>query len=429
MATPDSTSSDGRREQLLAKLRGAQQRTKQVDEESGRAVYAAWSAAGKRRRPSVEHLDFSTPTPKKGRDDRTARRSLRDDDDDDEEDRMSFASGARGGAESAVSGDACEVPCGKRCLGCDRTTGTDMSFYIPGQPFMWLYSDGRGDWCKDCVGLHRVIYKSCRTMTVFSKWLRSNRAEFLSRLVAYISLKKEGVAHVVSQTIERRCAMLEHAFELCGYPWPVGVVQVIRSTDGAAALQNAFIIPGAGAAATAEDNIFALVPRPFPVERDEKDSFRLVTKAQADVVWPLEPTCAASERMQEWWKTHSDFVCDTSAAQACTKTGAASSESGSPKGVSATSKMGADSKYRVAFDALRSSTLVMIRQFATEDETNSVKERDYTPMLSKAFKLRQDVMQTPFAQTELMTEIDALIDLLTATKKTVIGKSERRDVW
>ena len=91
--------------------------------------------------------------------------------------------------------------------------------------------------------------------------------------------------------------------------------------------------------------------------------------------------------------------------------------------------MGADSKCRVALDALRSSTFVMVRQFATEDETNSVKERDYTPMLSKAFKLRQDVMQTPFAQTELMTKIDALINLLTVTKKTVIGKSERRDVW
>ena len=63
-----------------------------------------------------------------------------------------------------------QVPAGKQCVACARVTGRDRSFVDPSRGFAWLYSDGRGEWCRDCATVYRSRFRGIMTMGSFHRF-------------------------------------------------------------------------------------------------------------------------------------------------------------------------------------------------------------------------------------------------------------------
>lgn len=166
--------------------------------------------------------------------------------------------------------------------------------------------DGRGEWCRDCSSLYRILYKgTMTTLNVFSRWLEHHRMEFFGNLVAYVTLKKEGVQHIASVATERRKQILEHAFQFCGYPFPAGAVQLL-SVDGGHNdfMERAFMIPGAASSS----QLFALVLRVSSGPPTDCTN-RLVSAAQTTHCWSILPVMNCDSETAEWWANLGAHVC------------------------------------------------------------------------------------------------------------------------
>jgi hypothetical protein len=69
----------------------------------------------------------------------------------------------------------------KVCLGCFRVTNLDEHHLVPGAAMPWLYDKSRGNFCKDCCGAYRVLFKGTMGLALFARWLKANRHTFLCK--------------------------------------------------------------------------------------------------------------------------------------------------------------------------------------------------------------------------------------------------------
>ena len=75
---------------------------------------------------------------------------------------------------------------------------------------------------KDCGSVYRTVYKMTMCLPTWTTWLQKNRLDYLGILLAYVSLKKEGIGSVAADRIEARREYLKWLFATCGYPFPFG---------------------------------------------------------------------------------------------------------------------------------------------------------------------------------------------------------------
>jgi hypothetical protein len=245
------------------------------------------------------------------------------------------------------------LPNGKRCLGCLRVSGVDKSYYVSNKPFAWLYTEGRGEWCKDCGNTYRLLYKNVMGLPTFANWLRDHRLQFQGNLLAVVSLRQEGINHVTTEKVEKRVELLTWCYGISGYPYPLAAVHVLApSQDSVRAVRDGFVVPGP------QPELYVLVPRPESQTSGQNTNQRFVTRTQQRIAWPLTPVSEASPSVQSWWATAevSEHVSSASlqAPSTCT---ALALESGDHTGTSSTAAQSAGggdralAKYKAALDA------------------------------------------------------------------------------
>ncbi len=187
----------------------------------------------------------------------------------------------------------------KVCLACFRVTTVDEHHLVPGVAMPWLYDKSRGNFCRDCCGTYRVLFKGTMGMALFARWLKANRNAFMCRHIPYLSLKHEGVNHVTKGAVEQREKMLRFVYSLSGMPYPLACVVPYDSDKFKH--HEKFFVPYFGKSEEAPSSVVALVARPMPDGPAPSTSTRFVTKAHAAVAWPLLPLGAAPVEFTSWW--------------------------------------------------------------------------------------------------------------------------------
>lgn len=94
------------------------------------------------------------------------------------------------------------------CLGCARSRESKC-FLIPTETVAWSFPSGRGAWCKDCFCVWRTNYGDKLSQTMMVPYLKDpeNLHNFRLRLVAHLSMRREGAEKISAGAVEDRvCA-------------------------------------------------------------------------------------------------------------------------------------------------------------------------------------------------------------------------------
>ena len=127
----------------------------------------------------------------------------------------------------------------------------------------WLYDKSRGNFCRDCCGTYRVLFKGTMGLALFARWLKANRHAFMCKHVAYLSLKHEGLNHVTKGAVEQREKMLRFVYSVAGMPYPLPCVVPFDSAKFNH--DEKFLVPCFDNSEEAPPSVVALVARPMPV--------------------------------------------------------------------------------------------------------------------------------------------------------------------
>lgn len=321
-------------------------------------------------------------------------------------------------ADTPADGEA------KACLGCFRVSGVDRSFLTPDVGFSWLYGDGRGEWCKDCAGIYKIYFKGSMTLGLFGRWLKTHRTEYLGVALAYLTLKSEGVNRVARSALEARLNTLKIAFALAGVPYPLAAVAEVGSQAVPPAQQ--VFVPMAGQSSAQGPKMMALVPRTLPSEPPAPtEGARFVTTAQAKHVWPIMPAWTASPDFVAWWNSLGTDIApevSTGAAQAQESSSGAASAQPPPASTSV-----AEANFTKTFTNISTSAKLLLFELNTQFEPKT-KERDFSPVLVKLLKLRQELVESPAVLNDkgLMDKVDQLIEATSAAKRLMRPYREYR---
>ena len=107
--------------------------------------------------------------------------------------------------------------------------GRDRSYVTLGEKTEWPYEDGRGKWCTDSHTLHRTFLAETVSLSLLDKWLEDpeHRSEWDRWMLAYLSLRFEGIKGATSEDINRRRGILQYAFGVLGVPMEPHVVVML----------------------------------------------------------------------------------------------------------------------------------------------------------------------------------------------------------
>lgn len=134
-----------------------------------------------------------------------------------------------GGGDSVPDSEVCNqcTERGKVCFACDRAYGPDCSFLVPQQPFAWMYSESRGNYCRDCGNLYRISMKHSMTIAVLERYLMQpvHKLAWMAQLASYLSLRYDGCSHITLPMLQQREKMLRWVFDLLQMPFPGMVLQ------------------------------------------------------------------------------------------------------------------------------------------------------------------------------------------------------------
>ena len=296
---------------------------------------------------------------------------------------------------------------------CYRCVGVDKHFWMPGEDAPPLYADSRGGWCKDCHGLFRVYYKASMTLSLFGRWLATNHIEFVGLLVAYLSLKKDGVNHITKIALEARLAMLRFVFGLLNIPFPLAALQVVSDVPTSSVSRVGFL-PMVGDGSTTPV-LMALVPRIMPQAPPLEVTTRFVLAHQASTGWPLLPYWSADSNFVSWWNTLGNDVAPEVDASVGAEVTAKSTAGSAPlRGT----KSAAECTLGRSLEGLSVTVHVLLAELGKSG--SKAKERDFTPVLTKLLKFKQELVESPFACSgSLMKDSDRLIEITSAAKKLV----------
>lgn len=123
------------------------------------------------------------------------------------------------------------------CPGCKRHILTGTCFVQPGAPLAWALPNGRGSWCRDCFGCWRLRYSASCNLFMLASYIAegNSRREWILDLVAYLSLKREGIERVPDVQLAARRATLDWVVNmLCLDPCPGHAIRLqdMVNTDG-----------------------------------------------------------------------------------------------------------------------------------------------------------------------------------------------------
>ena len=159
----------------------------------------------------------------------------------------------------------------------------------------WQYANLRGEWCKNCVNIYRILYKLKITLALFANYLKGpgRRKEFVKQLIAYTSLQREGVQHVTQDKLMERVATLEAVFAACGVPFPFFEVMELKDVPPGHST-DMFLAPVRGR----EDSTSFVAIAPAEYDFPPLECTRLLTKSMCKQGWPFR-VCYATEPMEE----------------------------------------------------------------------------------------------------------------------------------
>ena len=130
---------------------------------------------------------------------------------------------------AAEDDDEAESTEEKLCTGFKRSYETGIC-WVTGDPLQWGLPRGRGNWCKDCFNLWRLVWGSRTNLIMFALWLESeeNWRTWELHLVAALMMKKEGVERLTTEKLAARVVALSFALQLLGLPFGPMVVTRFR---------------------------------------------------------------------------------------------------------------------------------------------------------------------------------------------------------
>ena len=106
------------------------------------------------------------------------------------------------------------------CMGCKRDRLKSQCFYSGGL-VEWGAPNRKGAWCRDCFNAWRLLYSGLATLVMFSVWLRNpgNFIDWQMNLLAFVSLKRDGMDRATAAAVQARRHMIEWLFKtLCIHP-------------------------------------------------------------------------------------------------------------------------------------------------------------------------------------------------------------------
>lgn len=330
----------------------------------------------------------------------------------------SSASALGAGENDMDTQESQNIGIGKECVGCLRQFGIDCSYLVAGTPLAWTYDDMKGSWCRDCYNLFKVMYKPRMNAPLFLRWLDkspANRLQFMRMLVSYLSLKQDGSGHVSAAAVESRCKMISWLMDMLQVPWPTFRVRQVDSSFLSRLGEPTHFLAKSADGASAFGLELADVPT-----GSRACSHRFLVKKQAARQWPLMPWTTLPPSLEAGWQEHVGDAAyqvtdlaeeeqeqppDRAVADSSDAT-ALAPQAQTPKGLDAKA-LGAQQSVALLIDSL------------VKDGTEQTKERDFTPILTKALKLKQDVLDSSSSNVELVAIAEVVSNVCNAGKKLV----------
>ena len=298
------------------------------------------------------------------------------------------------------------------CIGCTRNSDQDFSYLAEGKiVFDWHYGGDKGCWCRDCFNLWRTKFKPKLSLVLFSRWIKDNRLEYLGFLLAFLTLKFEGVQHVVLSRIDARERLLRFAFNLSGYPFPFADVVSIEDGLGMAEAHCLRCVGG---------GLSAVCLVPTTLQLDASTSFRFVSPAAAKArPWPLHPFASDEPKLLAVFDkvfpgaraAHAEGDDAEMVSEASNKLELDDSKGAAPEAAN-DKKLAAKAKdliriYKITFKAI------------TEAEPKGIKEKEIGNLVDKILRAKAEAVDRGLVQCEALDDMTTLLILAQATKKVV----------
>lgn len=241
----------------------------------------------------------------------------------------------------------------------------------------------------------------------------ANRLQWQRQCIAYLSLKKEGAAHVGSGMLLNRVALLEFVFDLLQLPFPG--VQVTEANPAFLRAMATATAPGRYLSVTDVGNVVGLQVAPIATTPPSSGA-RFITEAQASRQWPLSPLRELpAEARQAWFEhigesrfhgmAHGDGVELSEAAAVAV-----------PQPLVQPSESLQETIFGKKTTGLVDATTLLIKSFVGPG-LMMAKEKEYTPLLTKILNLKQDAVRSTLGAT--VERLNDLADIASAAKSIV----------
>ena len=109
----------------------------------------------------------------------------------------------------------------KYCRGCSRSSTNGTCWIRLGEEIVWGLPNKRGLWCRDCFSVWRLRFSTrFRLMTMPAHFKTSEEVvkEFEQALVAYVSLRREGLDRIHTSALAQRVDLIHWLFQELVHP-------------------------------------------------------------------------------------------------------------------------------------------------------------------------------------------------------------------
>lgn len=256
--------------------------------------------------------------------------------------------------------------------------------------------------------MYRCGYRSRMTQVIFERWLTSpaNRLVWRQHLLAYLSLKFDGIQHVTWPSVENRTRMLSWLMDIMQLPFP-GAESVPITPDF---LQKVASQQPGHYIVASQDGQSAMGLQPVFVPAPSAIGTRFVSKAQASRAWPLLPLRALPAGTAGLWY---ECMADQSFE---TQTPALTDQAGDPEEPPAARRL-ETLTHNNKVEALESAVLLLVQCFIGDNDKQT-KEKEFTPLLARALRVKQDLLDA-MADAELINRMTVLSSIVNSCKKVV----------
>eukprot|EP00972_Heterocapsa_arctica_P116354 16452387-Heterocapsa_arctica.AAC.1 len=129
--------------------------------------------------------------------------------------------GSLGELEACSEEGGTEAEGDKTCSGCQRSANAGRCWIRPVERVVWALPEYRGLWCRDCHSVWRLRFQNRMPLVTLPAHFRSKEAiqcEFDLGLIAFISLRRQGIERISSPVLAERMEMIEWLLTAFGVP-------------------------------------------------------------------------------------------------------------------------------------------------------------------------------------------------------------------